>query len=96
MTRLVATVRHGRGSLARLAAVLNPHPVTGFDYAAGPDGTATLAVTVAGSAWDSQRVRLRLERVVDVLAVVAEPPAADEVRPIGASSAVVPGREPAR
>lgn len=74
MSRLVATVRHGRGTLARLAAVLNPHPVTGFDYDVGRDGTATLAVAVDGTEWDAQRVRLRLERVVDVLAVVVEPP----------------------
>ena len=75
MTRLVATVRHGRGTLARLATALNPHPVSGFDYQLGRDGTATLVVAVDGTVWDGQRVRLRLERLVDVLAVVEEPPA---------------------
>jgi hypothetical protein len=71
-TRLVATVRHGRGTLARLAATLNPHPVTGFQYELGADDTATLRVTVEGTAWDAERVRARLGRGVDVLGVTGE------------------------
>jgi hypothetical protein len=82
MSRLVATVRHGRGTLARLATTLNPHPVTEFDYRLGDDGAATLVVAVAGSDWDARRVRLRLERLVDVLEVVVDP-AADRRAPVG-------------
>jgi hypothetical protein len=89
--RLVARVRHGRGTLARLATTLNPHPVTGFDYRLGDDGVATLAVAVAGSPWDAERVRLRLERVVDVLAVVAEP-----AQPDGGVGVTVGQRRPRR
>jgi hypothetical protein len=73
-TRLVARVRHGRGTLARLAATLNPHPVTGFAYELDGDDTATVTVTVAGTAWDAERVRVRLGRGVDVLAVTSDAP----------------------
>ena len=69
VVRLVATVRHGRGTLARLAATLNPHPVTGFAYELGADDTATLRVTVEGTGWDAERVRVRLGRGIDVLEV---------------------------
>jgi hypothetical protein len=69
VTRLVATVRHERGTLARLAATLNPHPVTGFVYQLDGDDRATLRVTVEGTPWDAERVRVRLDRGVDVLAV---------------------------
>jgi len=69
VTRLVATVRHERGTLARLATTLNPHPVTGFAYELDGDDLATLRVTVEGTAWDAERVRARLGRGVDVLAV---------------------------
>jgi hypothetical protein len=71
-TRLVATVRHGPGTLARLATTLNAHPVTGFAYQVGADDTATLQVTVQGTAWDAERVRARLGRGVDVLVVAGE------------------------
>jgi hypothetical protein len=71
-TRFVVTVRHGRGTLARLAATLNPHPVTGFAYELDADDTAIVRVTVAGTAWDAERVRARLSRGVDVLDVAGD------------------------
>jgi hypothetical protein len=73
-TRLIATVRHGPGTLARLATTLNPHPVTGFSYElVGAGDTATVCVIVEGTAWDAERVRARLGRGVDVLDVGGEP-----------------------
>lgn len=58
------------GLLARLAVVLNPHPVSGFEFAESPDGSVTVIVRLdAGTDWHLKRVIARLNRVVGVTSV---------------------------
>ncbi len=60
-----ATARHDRGTMARIAAVLNRFRVEGFSYSAQPDGTATVEIRLHPG--DLRAVRTRLERVVDIV-----------------------------
>lgn len=59
------------GLLLRVAAVLNPHPVSEFIFLHRSDGTATLTVRLDENAcdpagWHLRRVVARLRRVVGV------------------------------
>lgn len=70
----------GPGLLAKLAAVLNPHPVASFDFAESPDGTATVVVRLVSDEhgradWHLARVIARLGRVVGVTSVESDPSA---------------------
>lgn len=76
-TRVRARAVAKPGLLARLAVVLNAHPVSTFHYTEQSDGTATLTVGLTSDAagrdeWHLKRVVARLNRVVGVLSV--EPP----------------------
>ncbi|WP_166353242.1 hypothetical protein [Phytoactinopolyspora limicola] len=60
------------GLLARLAAVINPHPVTGFHFTEQAAGSVTVTVQLAEQdrpGWHTRRVMARLGRVVGVTAV---------------------------
>ena len=68
---LEATAVHDDAMLARVVAVLGPHPVGAFSYVPqpGPRPRARITVEVAGDPWQCHRVRAKLERVVGVLEV---------------------------
>ncbi|WP_406289100.1 hypothetical protein [Embleya sp. NBC_00896] len=65
--RLVASMRHGRGLLARIATTLNNHGVRQLTYTSTEFGTATVEVEVL--ARDAARVEARLRRMVEVVEV---------------------------
>jgi hypothetical protein len=61
----------GHGMLARLTAVLNPHPVTAFTFEESTGGRINVTVRLAVSepkyaVWHLQRVVSRLQRIVGV------------------------------
>ncbi|NDL58965.1 hypothetical protein [Phytoactinopolyspora mesophila] len=73
--RLEATA--SSGMLARLTAVLNPHPVIGFSFSESAEGVINVTVRVgrteSGAAnWHVQRVAARLRRIVGVMTVEVE------------------------
>lgn len=60
------------GLLAKLAAILNPHPIAAFDFIEGTDGVVTITVQLKQAArghWHADRVAARLGRVVGIVSV---------------------------
>ncbi|GCE00251.1 hypothetical protein [Embleya hyalina] len=67
IAHLVARMRHHRGSLARVATVLNNHGVHRLTYTSTDLGAATVEVSVHPR--DAARVEARLRRLVEVTEV---------------------------
>ncbi|MGC0416378.1 hypothetical protein [Embleya sp. AB8] len=68
---LIARMRHGQGTLARVAATVNNHGVDRLTYISTESGTATVELTVQPR--DAARVEAKLRRMVEVFEVTRTP-----------------------
>lgn len=72
--QLTVELRPGTGTLARLTAVLNNHPVLSLAYTTGSANEARVVVRLPEA--HAVRARHKLRRLVDVIDVTADPVAA--------------------
>lgn len=65
---------HADGLMARIAALVNPFPVTAFTYRRSADGgKARAAICLEGTEWQVERVAHKIRRIIGVLAVRTDP-----------------------